>query len=79
MITQLHTTLSKLKTTYYLVLINWADGVVCQKGKTGQVWHARFHAQRDTQLLVARMYQASVTISDPLGNSETRVFSVSVK
>ena len=50
-IATLHTTLSKLKTTYYTALINWDDGRPERQAR--QIRHPRFQAERDAQLPVA--------------------------
>ena len=76
-IAQLHTSLSKLKTTYYSALINWNDGVV-QKGKLAKSGTHGFKLNATHKYRVAGRYVASVTISDPVGDSVTEVFVVSV-
>jgi hypothetical protein len=76
-IAQLHTSLSKLKTTYYSALINWNDGVV-QNGKLAKSGTHGFKLNATHKYRVAGRYVASVTISDPVGDSVTEVFVVSV-
>ena len=76
-IAQLHTTLSKLKTTYYSALVNWDDGVV-QRGKLAKSGTHGFKLNATHNYRVAGSYRVSVTISDPLGDSLTESFVVSV-
>ncbi len=71
----LHTTLSKLKTTYYSAVVNWGDGVV-QNGKLAKSGTHGFKLNATHTYRKAGSYLASVTISDPLGNSVTESFSV---
>jgi len=77
-IAQLYTTLSKLKTTYYSALVNWDDGVV-QTGKLAKAGSHGFRVNASHKYRVAGSYDASVTISDPLGDSVTRSFVVHVR
>ena len=76
-IAQLHTTLSKLKTTYYSAVVNWDDGVV-QNGKLAKSGTHGFKLNATHKYAVAGSYDASVTVSDPLGDSVTETFVVSV-
>jgi hypothetical protein len=76
-IAQLHTSLSKVKPTYYSALINWNDGVV-QKGKLAKSGTHGFKLDATHKYRVAGRYDVSVTISDPLGDSLTKSFVVSV-
>jgi hypothetical protein len=76
-VAQLHTSLSKLKTTYYSALINWSDGVV-QKGKLAKSGTHGFKLNATHKYRVAGRYDVSVTISDPVGDSVTKLFVVSV-
>jgi len=71
----LYSTLSKLKTTYYSALINWGDGVV-QNGKLAKSGTHGFKLNATHSYRVAGSFRASVTISDPLGDSLTESFSV---
>ncbi|MFI5458881.1 MAG: tandem-95 repeat protein [Isosphaerales bacterium] len=77
-IAQLHTTLSKLKTTYYSALVNWDDGVV-QTGKLAKAGTHRFTVNASHKYRVAGSYDVSVMISDPLGDRLTRSFVVHVR
>jgi hypothetical protein len=76
-IATLHTSLSKLKTTYYSTLVNWDDGVV-QYGKLAKSGTHGFKLNATHKYRAAGIYHASVTISDPLGDSLTESFVVSV-
>ncbi len=76
-IARLHTTLSKLKTTYYSALVNWGDGVV-QKGKLAKSGTHGFTLNATHSYRLAGSYRVSVTISDPLGDSLTESFGVSI-
>ena len=76
-IATLHTSLSKLKTTYYSALINWDDGDV-QRGKLAKSGTHGFKLNATHKFRVAGTYHATVTISDPLGDSVTESFVVSV-
>ncbi len=76
-IATLHTTLSKLKTTYYSALVNWGDGVV-QRGKLAKSGTHGFKLNATHNYRVAGRYDASVTISDPEGDSLTESFVASV-
>jgi hypothetical protein len=71
----LQTTLSKLKTTYYSASINWGDGGV-QKAKLTKSGTHGFKLNATHTYRKAGSYRASVTISDPLGNSVTESYSV---
>ena len=77
MIAQLHTTLSRLRTTYYSALVNWDDGTV-QSGKVARAGAHGFKVIASHKYRVAGSYDVSVTISDPLGNGLTRSFVVNV-
>jgi Bacterial Ig domain/Cadherin-like domain len=74
-IAQLHTTLSKLKTSYYSALVNWDDGVV-QKGKLAKSGTHGFKLNATHNYRVAGKYDVSVTISDPFDDSLTESFFV---
>jgi len=76
-IARLHTTLSKLKTSYYSALINWGDGVV-QNGKLAKSGSHGSNLNASHSFKVKGSYRVSVTISDPLGDSLTEFFSVSI-
>jgi large repetitive protein len=77
-IATLHTTLSKLKTTYYTALINWDDGVV-QRGKLAKSGTHGFKVNATHKYRMAGTYDATVIISDPHGDSLTENFVVSVR
>jgi len=77
-IAQLHTTLSKLRTNYYSALVNWDDGVV-QNGKLAKSGTHGFTLNATHSYRVAGSYRVSVKISDPLGDSLTESFVVSVR
>ena len=76
-IAKLHTTLSKLKTNYYSALINWNDGVV-QRGKLAKSGTHGFTLNAKHNYRAAGRYDVSVTVSDPMGDSLTESFVVSV-
>ena len=76
-IATLRTTLSKLKTTYYSALINWGDGAV-QKGKLAKSGTHGFKVNATHKYSASGTYDATVTISDPHGDSVTENFVVSV-
>jgi hypothetical protein len=76
-IVQLHTTLSRLRTTYYSALINWGDGTI-RAGKLSKAGAHGFKVSATHKYRVAGSYDVSVTISDPLGDSLTSTFPVSV-
>jgi len=76
-IATLHTTLSKLRTTYYSALINWSDGVV-QYGKLVKSGAHGFKVNATHSYKVAGTFHASVTVSDPSGDSLTEFFRVSI-
>ncbi len=76
-IAQLHTSLSKLKTNYYSAVIDWNDGVI-QKGKLAKSGSHGFKLNATHKYRVAGRHDVSVTISDPLGDSLTESFVVSV-
>jgi hypothetical protein len=76
-IAQLHTSLSKLRTTYYSALVNWGDGTG-QAGKLAKAGAHGFKVDASHTYRAAGSYLASVTISDPLGDGLTRSFVVNV-
>jgi hypothetical protein len=76
-IAQLHTTLSKLKKSYYTASINWDDGVI-QNGKFGKSGAHGFTLNATHSYRATGSYRASVTISDPLGDRLTEFFVVAV-
>jgi hypothetical protein len=76
-IAQLHTTLGRLKTTYYTALINWDDGTI-RSGKLTKAGAYGFKVTATHKYRVAGSYNVRVTISDPMGDSLTRTFPVNV-
>jgi hypothetical protein len=76
-IAQLHTTLSRLKPTYYSALVNWDDGVI-QRGKLAKSGAHGFKLNATHTYRLRGTYVVSVTISDPLGDSLTKSFEVIV-
>jgi hypothetical protein len=76
-IARLHTTLSRLRATYYSALIDWGDGTF-QPGKLTKAGPHGFKVNASHRYSVAGSYGASVTISDPLRDSLTRSFVVYV-
>ena len=77
-IATLHTAYSKLKTTYYSAIINWDDGVV-QPGTLAKSGTHGFKLSATHVYRAAGRYDATVTISDPLGDSLSETFVVSVR
>ena len=75
-IAQLHTTLSKLKATYYSA-VNWGDGGVA-RGKLAKSGQHGFKLNATHVYGAAGTYHAAVTISDRLGHSVTEPFVVFV-
>jgi hypothetical protein len=76
-IAHLRTTLSKLRSSYYSALINWDDGTI-QPGKLSRSGAHGFKVTATHKYSVAGSYDATVTISDPLGDSLTTSFVVNV-
>ncbi len=74
---QLHTNLAKLKTNYYTALVNWDDGTQ-QRGKLVKSGTHGFTLNATHTYEARGSFIASVTISDPLGDSLTESFVVSV-
>jgi hypothetical protein len=76
-IAQLHTTLARLRTSYYSARINWGDGTV-QAGRLSKAGAHGFKVNATHKYRVAGSYDVSVTISDPLGDSVASTFPVNV-
>ena len=76
-IASLHTAYSRLRTSYYSALISWGDGGV-QYGQLAKAGNHGFKVNATHKYSVAGFYSASITISDPYGDSVTEVFYMSV-
>jgi hypothetical protein len=76
-IAQLHTTLSRLRTTYYFALINWDDGTK-QAGRLSKAGAHGFKVNATHRYQAAGSYDVRVTISDPVGDSLTSTFLVNI-
>ena len=76
-IAQLHTTLSRLRTTYYSALVNWDDGSA-QYAKLTKAGNHGFTVNATHKYRVAGTYVVNVTISDPLGDSLTETLVINV-
>jgi hypothetical protein len=77
-IASLHTALSRLRTTYYSAFINWDDGTF-QAGRLAKAGTHGFKVNATHRYRAAGSYDVAVTISDPLGDSITSTFLVSVR
>jgi hypothetical protein len=76
-IASLYTAYSRLRTSYYSALINWGDGGV-QRGQLAKSGNHGFKVNATHKYSVAGFYSASVTISDPYGDSVTESFTMYV-
>ena len=76
-IAQLHTSLAKLNARYYSALVNWGDGIV-QPGKLARSGAHGFKLNATHIYRVRGSYVASVTVSDRVGDSLTKSFTVLV-
>ena len=77
-IAQLKTTLSKPNASYYSALVNWGDGAVV-RGKLVKSGRHGFKVNATHVYRLAGTYRATLTISDPLGDSVTEPFVVFVR
>jgi hypothetical protein len=77
-IASLHTTLSRLRTTYYSALIDWGDGT-SQFGRLSKAGAHGFKVNATHRYRVAGSYDVGLTISDPLGDRITSTFLVMVR
>ena len=77
MIAALETSVPKSGLTYYSALINWDDGTV-QRAKLTKAGAHGYKVNASHKYRVPGSYVSSLTVSDRLGNSLTRVFIVNI-